>query len=295
MRFTCYYDSAFAVVAGGSSSSISTFTVPSGVAYVRVTITATTLDSFQLEIGSTSTGFQAYGYYLDAQDSVPIYVSSSTSVSGWNNKNWATLGDSITQQATWQSYVVAKFGLLLTNYGVGGTKISGSIGDANAMCQDTRINAIATTNDLITVMGGTNDWAQSVTMGTLASTDPLTFYGALNTMFSKLFTRFPAKRIMVFTTPYGEMPARITDGNAWPDAITNTQGLKAADYAEAVRIAAKKWGVPCVDIFTDVGWNNVNLTTFLTNDGNYIHPNTAGGKRIAEVVIGALSRLEKIA
>jgi len=295
MRFTCYYDSAFAVVAGGSSSSISTFTVPAGVAYVRVTITATTLDAFQLEIGSTSTGYQTYGYYLDAQDTVPIYVSTSTSVSGWNNATWATLGDSITAQAMWQPSVVAKYGLLLTNYGIGGTKISGSIGDANAMCQDTRINAIATTNDLITIMGGTNDWAQSVAMGTIASTDPTTFYGALNTMFSKLFTRFPSKRIVVFTTPYGEMPARITDGNNWPNAITNNQGLGVSDYAEAVRVASKKWGVPCVDIFTDVGWNTVNLTTFMQADGNYIHPNNNGGKRIAEVVIGALSRLEKIA
>ena len=297
MRFTCYFNAGYAVVAGGSNSAISTFTVPAGVSFVRVAITATNNDAFQLEVGSTVTGYEAYGYYLDAGDSVPIYAApvNSSTTNGWLNAAWATLGDSITAQATWQPYVVAKHGLLLTNYGIGGTKISGSIGDANAMCQDTRINAIATTNDLVTVMGGTNDWAQSVAMGTIASTDPLTFYGALNTMFSKLFTRFPTKRLMVFTTPYGEMPARLSDGSGWPDAITNTQGLKAADYAEAVRVAAKKWGVPCVDIFTDVGWNTINIATYLTNDGNYLHPNTAGSKRIAEVVIGALARLEKIA
>lgn len=297
MRFTCYFNAGYAVVAGGSNSAISTFTVPAGVSFVRVAITATNNDAFQLEVGSTVTGYAAYGYYLDAGDSVPIYAApvNSSTTNGWLNAAWATLGDSITANANWQSYAVTKFGLVLSNYGVGGTKVTGSIGDVNAMCQDTRIDAIPTTNDLITVMGGTNDWAGSVAMGTISSTDPLTFYGALNTMISKLVTRFPAKRIMIFTIPYGEMPARITDGSGWADGITNTQGLKAADYAEAIRLTAKKWGIPCVDIFADVGWNNVNLTTYLTNDGNYIHPNTEGGKRIAEVVIGALARLEKIA
>ncbi len=294
MRFTCYYDSAFNVVAGGSSVDITTFTVPSGVAYVRITATTASLSALQLEMGSASTGYEAYGYYLKDPLGVSVFVSSQANTSGWKNRRWATLGDSITYQQTWQGYVVSKFGLLFTNFGIGGTKVSGSIGDVNAMCQDTRINAIPTDIDLISVMGGTNDWAQSVALGDVNTSDPTTFYGALNTMVSKLMTRFADKRIMLFTTPYGEMPARITDGNNWINAKTNNQGLTTYDYAEAVRVIAKKWGLPCVDVFHDAGFNTANLTIFMQSDGNYIHPNTEGGKRIAEVVIGKLSQLDLI-
>jgi lysophospholipase L1-like esterase len=295
MRFTTYYNAAKGVVGGGSNSQIQTFTVPAGVAFVRVTLNHTDLASFQFEAGSTPTAFEAFGFTLVGQDgevfTVPG-VTASVAVSLWFAKKWSTLGDSLTQGLTWQPSVATALGLVHTGYGLGGSRISGSAGSTTAMCQDTRINAIPTDQDLVTVMGGTNDFAQNVALGAVDSADPNTFNGALNVMLTKLLTRFPTKRIALFTTPWGERLDFASAG--WANGYTNTLGLTCADYSSAIRAACLRWGVPCVDVQGKCGWNTVNIRTYITDDGGLFHPNTVGGRRIAEVTIGELKRIEPL-
>lgn len=291
MRMYCYFDANHNVVAGGSNSNATTFTPPAGAAFVRITVYAGSQDAFQLEVGAAATGYQAYGFVLKAADGTPINTeSSSSSVSKWSGKAWATLGDSITAGNTWQPSVAAKLGLVHTNYGVGGTKLSGAAGDANAMCQDTRINAIPTTIDALTLMAGTNDWAQNVALGAVDSTDPLTFNGAFNTFATKAMARWPAKRIFVNTTPYGEIYDYVPRG--WSNAYTNTLGLTTRDYAEALRTQARRWGFPCADVSGNAGWNTANIRTFVNDDGALLHPNATGGDRVATVVIGTFRSVE---
>ena len=285
MRMLTYFSAAKTVVPGGSDNNISTFTVPAGVAYVRVSVFAISQGSFQLEVGAEASAYAKFGYTLIAT----IRVEGSSVL--WEGKRWSTLGDSITAAGLWQAIVSAKLGLSHTNFGIGGTKLSGV--DANAMCQDIRINAIPATQDLVTVMGGTNDWAQNVPLGATDSTDPLTFYGALNTLVSKLMARFPGKRVALFTTPYGEFIDFASRG--WSNAYTNTQGLTTRDYAEAVRVVCKRWGLPCVDVQSNAGWNALNIRTYLNDDGALLHPNSIGAGRVAEVVIGFFRGIEPLA
>lgn len=298
MRFSCYFAANGSTVVGGgvndSAMTTTDFTPPAGAAFVRISMGHANLAVFQVEVGTVATAYEAYGYKVLGPNGEILLGMASSVVSAWSGKSWATLGDSITQQALWQSYVVSSLGLIWSNYGIGGTKLSGAVGDANAMCQDTRINAIPVGRDLVTVMGGTNDWAQNVALGVADSMDPLTFNGALNTLVTKLMARFPAKRVVLFTTPYGELPERIA-GQGWVNAYTNSQGLTTKDYAEAVRSACKRWGLPCVDVNAGAGWNTLNIRTFITDDGGLLHPNTDGGKRIAEVAIGGLRSLEPLA
>lgn len=293
MRFTCYFDvSKTVVVPGGASADTTTFTPPLGAAFVRITTYKADLSAFQLEQGPVSTGYERYGFSIYGPNGEVLLGVEASSVSKWSGKAWATLGDSITAGGLWQPAVVSKLGLVWTNFGIGGTKLSGPVGDSSAMCQDARINAIPVAQDLVTVMGGTNDWAQNVPLGHVESTDPLTFYGALNVLISKLMLRFPTKRIAIFATPYGEF---IDFGvRGWPNAYTNTQGLTTRDYAEAVRVACKYWGVPCVDVQANVGWNALNIRTYINDDGALLHPNITGAARIAEVVIGDLRSLEPL-
>ena len=294
IRFSCYFASnGSTVVVGGindSAMATTSFTPPAGSAYVRISLGHANLDLFQVEVGAVATAYEAYGYKVLGPNGETLIGLNVATVSTWAGKAWASLGDSITQQAKWQGAVVAALGLIWTNFGVGGTKVTGAPGDASAMCQDTRLDLIPTTADLVTVMGGTNDWAQNVPMGAPDSVDPLTFNGALNTLATKLMARFPAKRVALFATPYGEMYDYVPRG--WPNAYTNTQGLTTRDYAEAVRQACKRWGLPCVDVGGNAGWNTSNIRTFITDDGALLHPNTDGGKRIAEVTIGGLRSLE---
>jgi hypothetical protein len=164
MRFTTFYSANKALVTGGSSTSTTTITVPTGVAFVIVTFNASAVDAFQLETGTASTAYEQFGFRFT---SAIIGATSGVTTTGWNNKTWATLGDSITAGGTWQALAANALGLVVTNFGIGGTKISGAPGDVNAMCQDTRINAIGVNFDLISMMGGTNDWAQNVDIGYL--------------------------------------------------------------------------------------------------------------------------------
>lgn len=297
IRFSCYFaaNGSTVVVGGINDSSMTTteFTPPAGAVFVRISFSHANLDVFQVEVGTVSTAYEPYGYKILGPNGETLLGISASVVSSWSGKTWATLGDSITQQAFWQSYVVRSLGLIWTNYGIGGTKVSGAVGDVNAMCQDTRINAIPTGQDLVSIMGGTNDWAQSVAMGAADSMDPLTFNGALNTMITKIMARFPSKRVVLFTTPYGELPER-TPAQGWPNTYTNSQGLTTRDYAEAVKLACKRWSLPCVDINMNAGWNTLNIRTFITDDGGLLHPNDTGGKRIAEVAIGGFKLISPV-
>lgn len=291
MRMYCFFDAGHNVVAGGSNNDASTLTPPAGAVFVRITVYAAAQDAFQFEVGSAATAYQAFGYVLKALDGTPISADASGgNASKWSSKAWASFGDSITAGNAWQPYVTAKLGLVHTNYGVGGTLLSGAAGSTSAMCQDARINAIPTTIDLLTLLPGTNDWAQNVPLGAVDSTDPLTFNGAFNTFSAKAMARWPAKRIVVMTTPYGEMYNFAPRG--WPNAYTNTQGLTTRDYAEALRTQARRWGFPCADVSGNAGWNTANIRTFINDDGALLHPNAAGGERMASVVTGALRSIE---
>lgn len=292
MRFHCFFTEGLLVLAGGGNSVTNTFTPPPGAAFVRITVYAADQDAFQLEVGSAATAYERCEYQLKLADGTPISVPSLGSATTWTSKIVAALGDSITAQNKWPPFVAAALGCVFVNYGIGGTRLSGAPGDVNAMCQDTRINAIPTTIDALTLLSGTNDWAQNVALGAVDSNDPLTFNGAFNTWATKAMARWPAKRMVILTTPYGELPDFATRG--WPNAYTNSQGLTTRDYAQAIEVQAKRWGFPCIDINGTAGWNTLNIRTFVTDDGGLLHPNEAGGKRVAEVVSGGLKAISPL-
>ena len=176
--------------------------------------------------------------------------------------------------------------------------VSGSAADA--MWQDARINDIPTTSDVVMFMGGTNDWAQSMPLGAITDTDPTaSFYGGLNTVFEKLFTRLPYARIFANTTPYGEL-IDLSTRPLWADGATNNNGHTTNDYAECVRRAAERWGVHVVDVAAKAGINKINIGNFMVDDGGNLHPddsedvtndiyNDSGANRIASVVVCELS------
>jgi lysophospholipase L1-like esterase len=60
MRFSCYYDASFNVVAGGISALSYSFTPPSGAFFTKITLYHVNLDDFQLETGTVATDFEEY-------------------------------------------------------------------------------------------------------------------------------------------------------------------------------------------------------------------------------------------
>lgn len=287
MRFIRALSASGAVVgSAGSTITTDTYTVPVGVAFLVISVWVSNLDTFQFEAGSEITAYEKYGFTLGEQ------IIGGSSASSWSGKKWGSLGDSITAQSMWQPAAAAVLGMVHQHYGIGGTRVSGT--SADAMWQDARVNAIAADRDLVTVLGGTNDWANNVALGTPDSTDTATFMGAYNVLVGKLMARFPTARVLIGTTPYGELPGRLTDGSGWTQTHVNSIGLTTRDYADACRTIARRWGLPVIDFSGECGWNISNIALYMKDDGGRLHPNEAGGARMAEVSIGRLRNLEPV-
>ena len=95
---------------------------------------------------------------------------------------------------------------------------------------------ITTDADYILIEGGVNDSSLGVTLGSLtsgynAALDDTTFYGALETIFKTLITKYVGKKY-VFIIPH-----QMTEGM-----------LPGAVYYNAIMTAASKWGIKVLDL-----------------------------------------------
>ena len=96
--------------------------------------------------------------------------------------------------------------------------------------------------DIIAVQGaGANDYAQSVPLGEIDSTDVTTFYGALNVLMEGLKTTYPNSYIF-FMTGFD-----IYSANA-----KNSAGIYWSEYNAAVINACKRHSIDCLDIYHDM-------------------------------------------
>ena len=122
--------------------------------------------------------------------------------------------------------------------------------------------------DYILIEGGVNDSSLGVTLGTLSSDynaelDDTTFYGAIETIFKTLTTKYVGKK-------YGFIiPHRMSNG-------MNPNG----NYYNAIVESAEKWGVKVLDLTKSVppfnGFRNDTTLDAIrqayTNDGDGWHP-----------------------
>lgn len=280
IQYYAWYD-VNRIYISGTNSGDGTYVAPLDAEYLRVTIRKKNLETAQLEEGTSATS------YVEPFKLKDMYINQSN-INKWEGLKWATLGDSITAGLEWQPDVYANHSLVLENDGVGGATIVNN--GVTSMSEGTRISAMPFDADLISVMGGTNDWAQSLPLGVEDSTDDTTFYGAVNSIIEQLLTKYPTKRIFFMTTPYGEMPSRVT-GETWSDALTNTQGLTPKDYADAIINRCKAYNIPYCDIYYEAGINSFNVVDFMNDDGNYIHCNSLGAKRYSQLLIDFINKL----
>lgn len=142
-----------------------------------------------------------------------------------------------------------------------------------------------------------NDWRSNVSLGTIDSTDTTTFYGALNTIIEKLYTKFPTKLIVFMTTTFG---VDKIDGNNNPSTglIINSKGLTTYDYAKCIKDVAERNGILCVDLYGLCGWNKYNTAVYVNTEGTaedgntWIHPNREGGKRMTTAICSVLKNYQ---
>lgn len=202
-----------------------------------------------------------------------------------NGKTWCSFGDSITYRESWQGYVSSALGMVHVNCGIGSTCLSG--GSNNAFWQDVRLDAIKNADaDIVTILGGANDLVQNPVIGTvaeltkaLADKDTNNFIGAYSYIIENLLVWKPTLEIMILGTTW-----------AHEDGAQFTAEVSYTDYSNACKLVAEYYGLPFVDLHGNLGFNKFTL-----GDGEYaiyssdnIHPNEAGGKKIASMVIAKM-------
>jgi len=197
---------------------------------------------------------------------------------------WDTLGDSITSQGRWQWHIYIPELLVLTNLGVGGTLLSGR-GDT-AMVSDARVATLTANAAIVTIMGGTNDWVNNIVLGDSDSTDITEFNGALNVLITKLLTRVPKGKIIFQTPTYCENPSGV---EFTENGSVNVIGLTIHDYANSIINRCNANGIKCIRL--DDLWNHDNISTYVENDGAYLHPNDTGGALMGDYIDSEMNKI----
>lgn len=195
---------------------------------------------------------------------------------------WCSYGDSITEQQRWQNYLVARYGLTLSNKGLGGSCVTGQTASSiTPMTDSARINTIDTDTNIITVMGGTNDFDYCTNIGSVedlqTSYDESTFIGSVASIVKKLQARCPNARIILMSNPN----TRGSTGQTSDSQQISSYGYTPYDFAVAMKEAAEWLSVDFIDVWS-CGINQLNRTAYVDDS---VHPNIAGGRLIADKVM----------
>lgn len=207
--------------------------------------------------------------------------TSTNQTSKLSGLKWACLGDSITQVTypadSYHKIIADKTGIVNLNYGVNSTTIGKRNGRTDSMLE--RYVDMDSTADIITVLGGTNDWgsATPVPLGTMGNGDEFTFYGACESLVVGLINKYPNKPIGLMTP--------IARG------YTSSGGLKP--YATAIKEVGNKYCIPVLDLYNESGLS-VDIPYMVTNyfyAQDKLHPNTEGAKIISRQIRSFLERI----
>ncbi len=252
------------------AAGTATFTAPANAKYVRFQLYYSTsaaadlLPTFtQLEVGAAKTSY------------IPPYAPYLTDVSPLWGKLISVIGDSVCYGAGYPGgyarLIAQRHNMTYENFGVSGQTIAA--GAYGAICN--RITSMSTNADYALLEGGINDHYRNVPLGVLdtnlnittdVNLDTSTFYGALEYMCRQALRRFVGKRIgfILIHKPYAADQ-------------TNSLGLTADDYFQAIKIVCRKYSIPFCNL-----WEESNLRTFLTeyriytDSNDTIHPTKDG-------------------
>ena len=195
------------------------------------------------------------------------YIYPITKLNGLSLK---ACGDSITAGSNGPSYVPIMANLLgITNYtnsGIGGAYIG------------TCYNGAAVTDDIVTLLGGTNDFGLSTGANTLAN-----FRTSVQNIITNFRTNNQTARLYMIT-PIPRF-----------DKTVNEYNNTLLDYVNAMEEICADMDVPCLNLYERCGINENNYSTYLkAAQGDLIHPNAYGAMRIAVEIANFVSEMEAI-
>ncbi|MED0936429.1 SGNH/GDSL hydrolase family protein [Bacillus mobilis] len=286
-NYAFYNPNKMFIVGVNNSTAGTVITAPSGSKFLRIGTGKGNKTTFQIERGALVTDFEKYlGDTLDEKLLNYEKIKNELTSSSFTRLKWNVLGDSITDAKMYQTKVAAKLSIpTVRHYGVPGTCLAerdGVVDSASSMVN--RYVNMDNDADIITVMGGTNDF-DGVPISSTNKYDKKTYKGALRVLIEGLLNKYPGKYI-VFMTP----PQRYKNGYGVNDENINVNGIghSVKDYADAMLEICSYYSIPCVDTFEKCGWSKANIGMFAP-DG--VHPNVIGHERIAALLISKLREI----
>ena len=208
-----------------------------------------------------------------------VYDLNGNNIAGkdYTGKKFVTFGDSITWydghhqsgvDVKGYQYYLRQTGFTVTNKGVSGASIAYHSGGYTDICE-TVLATDCSDYDYAFVAGGVNDYQSFYSsIGQLASSNynNTTVIGALQIIIEKIVTDKPGIKLFLMT------PMREHYNGTNCDS-TNSAGNTLADYADAIKLTAKRYSIPVLDFNVMSGVNETNMST-LTIDN--LHLNNAG-------------------
>lgn len=184
-----------------------------------------------------------------------------------NGLSWKACGDSITAGSNGPTYVNLMASLLgiteYTNSGVGGAYLA------------TCYNGQAVTDDIITLLGGTNDFGLSSGAQTLEA-----FETGVRGIITNFRTNNATARLYMIT-PIPRF-----------DKTENEYEATLLDYVEVIEQVCSEMNIPCLNLYERCGINASNYQIYLKSDG--VHPNEYGAARIAVEIAKFVSDMEAV-
>ena len=249
--------------------------IPSGVTYIVMQILGgegyTTLDEFMLVEGDRLPAeYYPYECYTINKDKLKG-ISNPNSVSPIQDLTIDFVGDSMTVQGSFISYMESNYNITANKYCANGNTLTYLA--RNRLLQADK-NA-----DAIVFMAGTNDahyilsGSSTEEMGTFEDTaDTQTFAGAVHFMCQYLLENFKMKRILICSSPrrYGTI-----GGKSIEECLSK--------YTKLEKQIVESYGLPFLDLFHEYAHYCV------TSDG--VHPTIECGKLMGKVMAKKLENM----
>lgn len=208
------------------------------------------------------------------------------------NKTILFLGDSITEghgttseEKRFSNIVAKALGANFINDGIGGSRYARQHNfNPEARCdKDFCMRTESREGDLdcIVIFGGTNDYDHGdAPLGEFGDRTPMTFYGALHTVYSTFMQRYPGTPIIVLTP--------LHRGNEVKGAIGDKPLLA---YVNAIREVAEFYSSPVLDLYARSGIQPQVPAIKEKYMPDNLHPNDAGHEILSNLIINFLKAL----
>ncbi len=207
------------------------------------------------------------------------------------------LGDSITAgegtsdvSRRFTDLIAARYGAVCRNYGIGGTRIAPQKKPSEMPHWDldfcSRVAGMEPDADVIFVLGGTNDFGHGdAPLGTMADREPVTFYGALHTLYCRLIEKYP-HAIIAVGTPLHRRNEECPCGTRKTEPVGTL-----ADYVAVIKEVAAYYALPVLDLYSVSGLqpNLPVIQEMYVPDK--LHPNDAGHTVLARKIGNFLDSL----